>query len=196
MARDSIRTRDPDRKQKILAAAGSLIGKHGYHAVSMTDIGQKAGITGSGIYRHFEGKSAILVALFDDIMDDLLAQQSSLLKDLADPADTLRRVVDGQVQFVVHRRELARVYYSEIQSLPRDDQMRLRRKQRLYLEAWVYLVREIDPDIDDAIARTLVHAAVGAIQSYLFHNVAMERDRLMARLASAAARVLEIDAPT
>jgi AcrR family transcriptional regulator len=193
MGRDSIRTRDPDRKQKILAAAGTLIGRRGYHAVSMTDIGQKAGITGSGIYRHFDGKSAILVALFDEIMDGLIAQQASQLEDAADPAATLRRVVDGQVQFVVQRRELAPVYYSEIQSLPRDDQMRLRRKQRLYLEEWVHLVREVHPDIDDALARTLVHAAVGAIQSYLFHNVGMERDRLMARLATAATRVLEID---
>ena len=61
---ETVRTRDPARKERILAAAADLVASSGYHAVSMADIGAAAGITGSGIYRHFASKSALLVALW------------------------------------------------------------------------------------------------------------------------------------
>jgi AcrR family transcriptional regulator len=66
---ETVRTRDPARKERILAAAADLVASSGYHAVSMADIGAAAGITGSGIYRHFASKSALLVALFDQAID-------------------------------------------------------------------------------------------------------------------------------
>lgn len=193
MTRSGTRTRDPDRRDKILAAASGLISKHGYHAVSMADIGHDAGIVGSGIYRHFDSKAAILVALFDDIIDRLLAEQNATLCEHTDPRETLRGLVQGQVDFAVRQRALARVYHNEIGSLPPEDQVRLRRKQRLYLEEWVHLAREAHPALDDAVARALVHAAVGAIQSHLFHNVGLDPGRLTACLTRAAYRVLEIE---
>ena len=55
----------PHRKEKILDAAAGLLADNGYHSVSMAEIGERAGIVGSGIYRHFESKAAILVELFD-----------------------------------------------------------------------------------------------------------------------------------
>lgn len=59
------RRRDPDRAERILAAAARLIASRGFHGVGMAEIGAEAGIVGSGIYRHFPSKEAILVALLD-----------------------------------------------------------------------------------------------------------------------------------
>lgn len=193
MARTSVRVRDPERKTRILAAAGELIGRSGYHAVSMTDIGAEAGITGSGIYRHFDSKAAILVELFDEIIDDLIADQTAILESAGDEKMLLDRLVDDQVKFVVGKRELAQVYYNEIQNLPERDRARLRRKQRLYVEEWVHLVEEIRPAVDDAQARALVHASIGAVQSSLFHNVGLDGERLAALLRTAAHAVLEVE---
>ena len=44
--RPRTRTRDPERKERILAAAADLIAQKGYHAVSIAEIGAAAGITG------------------------------------------------------------------------------------------------------------------------------------------------------
>jgi AcrR family transcriptional regulator len=60
-------------QERILAAAADLIARKGYHAVSIAEIGAAAGITGSGIYRHFDSKSSVLVDLFDRVIDGLLA---------------------------------------------------------------------------------------------------------------------------
>ncbi len=186
------RTRDPDRKEKILRAAADLVARNGFHSVSMSDIGSEAGITGSGIYRHFDGKSSILVALFDRAMDDLRSQEREILEHAADLGQALAELVEGQVEFAVGSRQLAQVYYNEIRNLPDEDQVRLRRKQRLYLEEWVHIVREIHPDLDDAEARAIVHAAIGAIQSTLFHNIGLPADRLRAVLTRAARSVLSL----
>jgi AcrR family transcriptional regulator len=187
------RTRDPERKEKILRAAADLVARNGFHSVSMADIGTEAGITGSGIYRHFDGKAAILVALFERVIDDLRQQEREILARSTDLRQALEELVADQVELVVANRQLAQVYYHEIRNLPEDDRVRLRRKQRLYLEEWVHLVGELRPGLDDAEARTLVHAAIGALQSPLFHNVGLSEDRLRATLTHAAEAVLGLE---
>jgi AcrR family transcriptional regulator len=175
-----------------MAAAADLVARKGYHAVSMAELGSAAGITGSGVYRHFDSKSAVLVALFDRVIDDLLRDEQEILDTTTDLAQALDRLIAGQVEFVVSDRELARVYYNEINNVPDEDRRRLRRKQRRYLEEWVHLVDELRDDLSDADARTVVHAAIGAIQSPLFHGVGLADDRLRVLLSEAARAVLGI----
>ena len=119
------RVRDPDRKEEILGAAADLLAGKGYHAVSMADIGTEAGITGSGIYRHFDSKAAILVALFERVTDDLLSDQQRIIDREPDLARALDQLIAGQVEFVVGDRAIVRVYHNEINHLPDEDQSRL-----------------------------------------------------------------------
>lgn len=189
-----VRTRDPERKSRILQAAADLVGRKGFHSVSIADIGAAAGITGSGVYRHFDSKSAILVALFDRVIDNLLDDERLILETTTDLSKALSRLIAGQIDFVVGDHHLAQVYYSEINNLPEDDQRRLRRKQRLYLEEWVHLVDELHPDLTDTDARTIVHAAIGAVQSPLFHNSGLAEDRLRVLLTDAARAILGVAA--
>lgn len=187
-----VRTRDPERKSRILAAAADLVARKGFHAVSIAEIGAAAGITGSGVYRHFDSKSAVLVALFDRVIDDLPHDQQELLESDADVTLALDLLIAGQVEFVVSARELAQVYYSEINNLPAEDRRRLRLKQRRYLEEWVHLVTELRADLSDDDARTVVHAAIGAIQSPLFHNTGLDEDRLRELLAAGARAIIAV----
>ncbi|BBX53111.1 TetR family transcriptional regulator [Mycolicibacterium poriferae] len=168
----------------------------GFHSVSIAEIGAAAGITGSGIYRHFDSKSAVLVAMFDRVIDDLLRDEEHIIDTVSDLGSALERLIAGQVEFVVGERELAQVYYNEINNLPEDDRRRLRRKQRLYLEEWVHLVQELRPELTDAEARSVVHAVIGAIQSPLFHNTGLASDRLRILLAESARAILGLRSGT
>lgn len=190
MADAAARVRDPARKEKILSAAARLIAEQGYHAVSMAEIGREAGIVGSGIYRHFESKAAILVAIFDQVIDDLLIDEHRVIESRSDIARTLDLLIKDQVEFVVGNRAIAQVYHNEIANLPAEDRSRLRRKQRLYVEEWVNVLHEMRPDLDDAHARTLVHASINAIQSALFHKAGHDGDRMGDVLAGAARSIL------
>jgi AcrR family transcriptional regulator len=187
------RTRDPARKERILVAAADLIALNGYHTVSMTNLGAAAGITGSAIYRHFGSKSAVLVELFDRVIDALLRDAQETVLNQDDLKKALTHLIEGQVEFVVSDRALAQVYHHEVNNLPPEDRRRLRRKQRLYVEEWVHLLAELRSQLTDAEARAVVHAAIAAIQSALFHSVGLTEDQLRQLLTESAAAVLGVD---
>jgi AcrR family transcriptional regulator len=182
--------RDPGRKQRILTAAADLVAARGYHDVGMSDIGAAAGITGSAIYRHFEGKSAVLVAMFDRVIDDLSTDAAAIVARDTDPLDTLRGLVGTQVQFVLNERTLAQVYYNEITNLPDDDRHRLRRKQRLYIEEWVHVLTVLRPEASDAVLRALVQASIAGIQSVLHFQSGLANAELEVLLGSVAEAAL------
>jgi AcrR family transcriptional regulator len=190
------RTRDPARKERILSAAADLVARNGFTAVSMEDIGDAVGITASAIYRHYDSKSAVLVAMFDRVVDRLLGDgQAIAASRTSDPAEALARLVEGHIDFVINDRHVAQVYFREVAQVPAADRRRLRRNQRLYVEEWVLLLTELRPSLDDAAARALVHAAIGVIQSTLWYSAGLQEDRLRSLLRTSALGVLVPVAP-
>jgi AcrR family transcriptional regulator len=181
-----VRARDPGRREKILTAAGEQFARRGYHAVSLADIGAAAGIVGSGVYRHFTSKSAILVALLEQVMDRLLAEAAAITATEPDGARQLAALVRGQVAFAVDDRYLVRLYQREVHTLPEGDRRRLRRLQRHYVEEWVHLLAELRPGLDDGQARAVVHAAIGAIQSVASYDSGLPRQQQVELLDRAA----------
>ncbi|MDQ1662137.1 MAG: hypothetical protein QOJ68_2117, partial [Blastococcus sp.] len=114
----SVRIRDPDRRDRILRAAAGLLAERGFHAVSMADIGGAAGIVGSGVYRHFESKSAVLVALLDEVMERLLTSAADAVGSGRPDSEVLADMVRGQVSFAVDDALLLRLYQQEVHTLP------------------------------------------------------------------------------
>lgn len=188
------RRRDPARKERILDAAAELVAKRGYHGVGLTDIGAAAGIVGSGVYRHFPSKAAVLVALFDRVIDTLSSGAVDVVESAGSNDEALDRLVAGHVAFAIHERRLLQVYHQEYRNLPEEDRGRLRRKQRLYLEEWVHVLSARRRELTDAEARTLVHTAVGAIHSVLFFTSGLAEEHTAALLTSSARSCL--DTPT
>lgn len=188
------RVRDPERKERILAAAAELVAQHGYLGVNLGDIGAAAGIVGSGIYRHFSSKAAILVELFDRVVDHLVDQAESSLRSSTDPRATLHALVDDQVRFTIAERRLCQVYLQESRNLPEHDLRRLRWKQRHYIDLWQDVLRALRPELDPARSQVLVHAAISAIHSSLRYHSELDGTELAAELAAAAVRALGVDA--
>lgn len=81
---------------------------------------------------------------------------------------------------------MLQVYHQDIRNLPDDDRPRLSRKQRHYLERWVQVPLRCRPGLTDTDARVVVHAAVGAIHSVLFHSSGLAKHEVLALLTSCA----------
>ncbi len=188
---EGARTRDPDRRDRILRAAAELVAERGFHAVSMADIGSAAGIVGSGVYRHFDSKSALLLALLDEGMGRLLARAAEVVDARRPEDEVLEELVRDQVRFAVDESLLVRLWLREVQTLPKADQRRLRRLQRHYIEEWVHALRELRPELTDTEARVRVRIAIGAIQSAATWNAGMPRANLVALLTACAQRCLD-----
>lgn len=188
---EGTRTRDPDRRERILRAAAELVAERGFHSVSMADIGGAAGIVGSGVYRHFESKAAVLLALLDDGMTRLLDHAAAALSSGRPEAEVLRELVNDQVRFAIDESLLVRLWQAEVRILPDGDQRRLRRMQRHYIEEWAHVLRELRPELTDGEVRVRVHIAIGAIQSAATWNPGMARADLFALLVECAWRCLD-----
>jgi AcrR family transcriptional regulator len=189
------RRRDPDRRERILAAAADLTANRGFHTVAMTDIGAQAGIVGSGVYRHFPNKEAILVALLDRVMQRLLGSASEIVdRGLADAA-TLTLLVRSHIAAAIEDRSVLAVYHREAHNLPDEDRRRLRRQQRHYIEEWVHVLAPLRRDLADGELRLAVHAAIGAIHSTLFFRSGLAPDRLAALLDEIAHACLGVPRP-
>jgi len=63
---------DNETKKRIAKVALTLFAMHGYHAVSIRDIGRQAGVKGSTIYYYFKSK--------DDIFQSLLASIRTIMQ--------------------------------------------------------------------------------------------------------------------
>jgi AcrR family transcriptional regulator len=168
---------DPDRRERILTAAAELVARRGFHTVGMAEIGAEAGIVGSGIYRHFASKDAILVALLDRVMARLQDGAARILATSPDDRSALSALVRDHIRVSIEDRSVLAVYHREIHNLPVDDRRRLRRAQRHYLEDWVHALAPLRRDLADGELRLAVHAAIGAIQSTLFFRSGLAADR-------------------
>ncbi len=188
------RRRDPERRERILSAAAELAARRGFHTVGMADIGAEAGIVGSGIYRHFGSKDAVLVALLDQVMDRLQTGAEQIMAATTDERATLSALVRDHIRVAVEDRTVLAVYHREIHNLPEDERRRLRRRQRHYLEDWVHVLTPLRRDLADGELRLAVHAAVGAVQSTLFFRSGLAPERLAALLDDMAHACLGVTA--
>lgn len=151
------------RREELLSAATRLFRDHGFHAVSMEDIGAAAGIAGPSIYRHFAGKSDILLAASRRMADRLSLGLADSLTAAVSPRDALHRLARSYVDTVLRSDDLIAVYTNEIGNLPERDAKELRRLQRAYVAEWVRLLCELNPGLTETEARVVVQAALTVV---------------------------------
>ena len=159
-------------------AAASLGARRGFDAISMADIGAEAGIVGSGVYRHFDSKTAILVAMADRVMDRLMKAAAQIIAAAPGERACLSMLVRDHIEVALTHRDALAVYHREVRTLPEEERRRLSRSQRHYIEEWVPLLGPLRPDLADGEVRLAVHAAIGAIQSTLFFRSGLAGERL------------------
>lgn len=176
--------------------AAELAARRGFHTIGMADIGAEAGIVGSGVYRHFDSKDAILVALLDRVMDRLQEGAARILTEAPDDATAMSALVADHVRVAIEDRSVLAVYHREVHNLPEEDRRRLRRLQRHYIEDWVGVLAPLRPDLADGELRLAVHAAIGAIQSTLFFRSGLDPHRLAAQLRGMAHACLGVEPTT
>lgn len=77
----------------MLEAASRVFARRGYDPASMDEIASEAGVGKPTLYRYFDGKAALFVAVFLHTLDRLETRMESVLRDEADPEARLRGVV-------------------------------------------------------------------------------------------------------
>jgi AcrR family transcriptional regulator len=150
------------RDEQILQAAEELIFERGFDGVGVDAIGERAGVSGSAIYRHFDGKNEILGILFDQAVDALLL---SIQAPDPDPETDLVGLVRAHVEFAANHRRLAAIWLREERSLSGPYLRSYRRRQRRYIDRWQQCLARRYPSATQEQIVTAMRAVHGLILS-------------------------------
>ena len=90
------------RRELVLEAAGRLFGERGYERTRLDDIAAAAGVTKPIVYRHFDSKRDLYLALLDRHRDDLAGFVASMPTE-GTPEERLRGVLETWLDYVEAR---------------------------------------------------------------------------------------------
>jgi AcrR family transcriptional regulator len=81
------------RRDQIIAAAAECFARSGYHATTMADIAEAAGVSKGTPYLYFPSKEALFIALYEEWDCGLAAQVNAAVSALPEPARSPRAVL-------------------------------------------------------------------------------------------------------
>ena len=193
MSAPATRKRRPERRDELLAAAARLFHERGYHDTGIDDIGEAAGITGPGVYRHFRNKEEILETLATEYGAPALAQAKRIIEEAATPEDALAALADLHVSTVLAHPSVSAVALFEHRILRPETRAQLERMERKYVEEWVHTLHQVRPELDDSTARLMVHGALGLGLSICSFNSGLADDVVRERLTTMIVLALTAD---
>lgn len=152
------------KHELLLKRAVELFHRRGYPNVSVEDIATAADLSAaSAVYRYYRSKSDLLAAAFRRAADRVSGAIGPATASSATPAEALSKLIDLYVEGSFAERELTFVYYAEFGHVPAEERTVLRNIQRLIVAEWVRLLVAVRPELPEAQARILVHAAFGLV---------------------------------
>lgn len=148
---------DARRRQLLDVALGRFAGR-GFHATSMEDIAEAAGVTKPVLYQHFPSKRALYLELLDDVGGRLQDAIGKATGEAATPREQVQAGFDAYVRFVTDQEDAFRLLFGGGARRDREFADAVSRVEEAIAAAIASL---IDADIDAAHRQTLAWAIVG-----------------------------------
>jgi len=185
-----------DKRTRIIDAAVEVFAEKGFHQSRVTDIAALANVADGTIYLYFKSKEDLLLSVFEEKMDQLIAGANALLADIEDPMARLRELAHFHFRQVRDHRAVAEVLSVELRLSNKF--LREYRPTKLweYLDLFRSSMRQgqrmglIRDDIDTFV---VMWALFGAIDELGMQWVLLNRaDKSRFELEAAADQVAEV----
>lgn len=183
-----------EKRDRIIDAAVDVFADKGYRAARVSDIARRAGVADGTIYLYFKNKEDLLLVIFEEKMEQLLARLESALALESEPLERIRAYARYHFRSIEEHPALAQVLQVELRQSHRF--LREYRPEMLwrYLDVFGELVREgqergaIRPDVDPFLAQWAFFGALDEIS--IQWVLARKRERF--NLEHAAEQVVEL----
>jgi AcrR family transcriptional regulator len=157
------------RREQLLDCAADLFARSGYARATTAELAKAAGVTEPIIYRHFNSKRDLFIALIERTAKQTLDHWEQRLADANDPAERLRRLIADNPMVSP---EGAAPYRVLLQAITEVNDPEIRRAVAGHFQnLHAFLSREIRRAQDerkvmkvfsaDLIAWTLIHVGLG-----------------------------------
>jgi AcrR family transcriptional regulator len=149
----------PARREALLAAGAELFARHGYHAVTLDDLGRSVGMASASLYTYFSSKQQLLATLAVRSLEWQEHEIRQHLREGQDPAERLTALVEAHLRFTFAEPALVTLRLTETQELPPEVRESVERIQAEAVDEWSGLLRQVDPSREPTVARIQVLAA-------------------------------------
>ena len=103
-----------DKSERILKAAVRVFARKGFYATRVSEIAKAAGVADGTIYLYFKNKDDLLISLFEDRMEGIIATFRGELERIATPEGRLHRFIEMHLALVEEKPQLAEVLTVEL----------------------------------------------------------------------------------
>ncbi len=162
----AVRLPAPERRRQLLDVALASFADQGFHATSMNDLADAAGVTKPVLYQHFPSKHELYV----EILDDVTARLEATIRHAVDAADDERsRLVAGlraYFNFVDDERDAFVLVFGG--GAPRDDDV-VRNVRRTEARIAATIADLLGPDVDPVRAGYAAAGILGLAQGTIRH---------------------------
>lgn len=151
----STRLPPAERRRRIEEAATELFAQRGYAATTVEDIVRAAGVTKPMLYRHFESKQELCIALLERHREEFVAAPLSRFDPQApDPHAHLTAMAEAWLEHARSHPAATRLLFVPITGDPEVERVQraLHGRQRATQAA---LLREFAPELNDAEAEPM-----------------------------------------
>jgi len=109
-----VRPREGDKRRRIIDAAVQVFSERGFFNARVADVAEVAGVAGGTIYLYFKNKDDLLISVFEDRMDTILAVLTAELRKEVGAPQRLRRFIELHLGLVETDQALADVLAVEL----------------------------------------------------------------------------------
>ena len=103
-----MRDKNPEKRIRILDAALKVFATRGFYNAKVSEVAREAGVADGTIYLYFESKDALLIALFEDRMQRLIARANDeIARTEGTVLDKIRQAIALHLSLVLDDPDLA-----------------------------------------------------------------------------------------
>ncbi len=166
------RTDPNEKRRRILDAAVQVFAARGFYNARVSDIAKEAGVADGTIYLYFKNKDDLLISLFEDRMEVIIADFRRKLTGTDSARDQLRIFVETHLQMVADQPSLAEVLTVELRQSSKFMREYKAPKFQEYLGLLEEVVErgrqtgEFRRDLDPRITRRVLFGALDEVSLY------------------------------
>jgi AcrR family transcriptional regulator len=186
-AAGNVRLPAAERRRQLLDEALEVFAARGFHATSMSDVAEAAGVTKPVLYQHFASKRHLYLELLDDVGGQL---QSSIVEATGAAEGPRQQVEAGFAAYFRHVSTHRSAFTLLFGSGARLDGEFTEAVERVEVAIAAAVAGLIEADIDDLHRRILAFGVIGLAESTSRHWIAEDLDLdpdLLARQVGALA---------
>jgi TetR/AcrR family fatty acid metabolism transcriptional regulator len=173
------RNSDPrDKRRRIHDAAIQVFAEKGFYSARVSDIARAAGVADGTIYLYFKNKDDLLISLFEDRMEHIIAEFRASMSERTTATTRLKRFIELHLEMVAERPRLAEVLTVELRQSSKfmREYKAPRFQEYLQLLGGIVVEGQTAGEFDAELHPTLLKRIIfGALDEVALHWVSARR---------------------